>query len=65
VITKKTKCYFRGKWVKADVYNWNRVCTNSRIKGPALIVEETSTTFLPPEYVCNVDEYENLIIEKK
>ncbi len=63
-LTKKAKCYFRGKWLKADVYNWNRVRTHSRIKGPALIVEETSTTFLPPEYNCNVDDYENLIIEK-
>ena len=64
-LTQKTRCYFRGKWFKTDVYNWNNVHTNSRIKGPALIVEDTSTTFLPPEYICNVDNYENLIIEKK
>ena len=64
-LTQETRCYFRGKWFKADVYNWNRVHTHSRIKGPALIVEDTSTTFLPPEYICNVDNYENLIIEKK
>ena len=64
-VTRKTKCYFRGKWLKADIYNRNRVRTHSRIKGPAMIVEDTSTTFLPPEYICNVDDYENLIIEKK
>ncbi len=64
-LPKKTKCYLRGKWLKADVYNWNRVRTHSRINGPALIVDETSTTFLPPGYVCNMDEYENLIIEKR
>ena len=63
--TQETRCYFRGKWLKTDVYNWNSVRTNSRIKGPALIVEDTSTTFLPPEYICNVDNYENLIIQKK
>jgi N-methylhydantoinase A len=62
---QKTKCYFRGKWLKTDIYNRNSIRTHSRIKGPALIVEDTSTTFLPPEYICNVDEYENLIIEKK
>jgi len=64
-LTQKTRCYFRGKWFKTDVYNWNSVHTHSRIKGPALIVEDTSTTFLPPEYICNVDSSENLIIEKK
>ena len=64
-VTNKMKCYFRGKWLKADMYNRNKVRTHSRIKGPAVIVEDTSTTFLPPEYICNVDGYENLIIEKK
>jgi N-methylhydantoinase A len=64
-VTKKTKCYFRGKWLKTNIYNRNSVRTHFRIKGPALIAEDTSTTFLPPEYICNVDDYENLIIEKK
>jgi len=30
-----------------------------------MIVEDTSTTFLPPGYACKLDDYENLIIEKK
>ena len=64
-LTQKKICYFRGKWLKADVYNRNSVRTNFRLKGPALIVEDTSTTFLPPDYICNVDDYENLIIGKK
>jgi N-methylhydantoinase A len=64
-LSQKTKCYFGGKWLKADIYNRNSIRTHSRIKGPALIAEDTSTTFLPPEYICNVDDYENLIIEKR
>ena len=64
-LTQKTKCYYRGKWLKADIYDRNSVQTYSRIKGPAMIVEDTSTTFLPPGYACKLDDYENLIIEKK
>jgi N-methylhydantoinase A len=64
-VTRKIKCYFRGKWLKTDIYDRNRVRIHSRIKGPAVIVEDTSTTFLPPEYICTVDDYENLIIEEK
>ena len=64
-VTRKTKCYFREKWLKADIYDRNRARTGSRIKGPAVIVEDTSTTFLPPGYICNIDDYENLIIEEK
>ena len=65
VIGKKVKCFFRGKWLKADVLDRNRVQKRSRINGPALIVEDTSTTFLAPEYICNIDDYDNLIIEKR
>ena len=64
-IGKKTKCFFRGKWLRADVLDRNRVRKRSRINGPALIVEDTSTTFLAPEYICNIDDYDNLIIEKR
>ena len=64
-VARKTKCYFRGKWLKTDIYDRNRVRTHFRIKGPAVVVEDTSTTFLPPEYICNIDDYENLIIEEK
>ncbi len=60
-----SRCYFNGKWTKANVYDRINLPTGSSIKGPALIVEETSTTFLPPGHVCSVDGYGNLIIPKK
>ncbi len=59
-----SKCYFNGKWMKSKVYDRTSLSTGSSIKGPALVVEETSTTFLPPNYTCNVDAYENLMIKK-
>ena len=64
-LIKKTKFYFRGKWFKADVYIRNDIREYTKIKGPALIVEDTSTTFLPPDFICSIDNYENLIIKKK
>ncbi|MBT6230790.1 MAG: hydantoinase/oxoprolinase family protein, partial [Candidatus Scalindua sp.] len=32
-VTRKIKCYFRGKWLKTDIYDRNRVRIHSRIKG--------------------------------
>ncbi len=63
-IVKKTKCFYRGKWLKADIIDRNKVWACYQAKGPVLLVEDTSTTFLPPGYICNVDNHENLIIEK-
>jgi N-methylhydantoinase A len=58
-----SRCYFNGKWMKSNVYDRINLSTGSSIKGPALIVDETSTTFLPPNYICNVDVYENLVLK--
>ena len=63
-LIKKTKCFYRGRWLKADIIDRNKLQTRCQIKGPVLIVEDTSTTFLPPGYTCDVDDHENLIIEK-
>ena len=32
-LTQKTKCYFRGKWLKANIYNRNCARTHSRLRG--------------------------------
>jgi N-methylhydantoinase A len=60
-----SRCFFNGKWMQANIYDRLNLSTGSSIKGPALIVEETSTTFVPPNYMCLVDAYENLIIKKR
>ena len=62
-IVTKVQSYFRNKSVELEVYDRDRLPIGSTIKDPALIVEKTATTFIPPDYVCMVDEYENLIIE--
>jgi N-methylhydantoinase A len=36
----------------------------SRVKGPALIVEEVSTTWLADGWDCRVDERGNLMLER-
>ena len=62
---KKTRCFYSGKWIKADVYDRSLIMAGYMIRGPALVIEDTSTTFLPPEFVCNVDEYGNLFIKNE
>ena len=31
--TKKTKCFYRGKWLNTNIYNRDGIHTRSRIKG--------------------------------
>ena len=44
------------------VYDRERLQSGMNIPGPALIVEYSSTTAVPPDFVCKVDEHENLVL---
>ncbi len=59
---KRTRCLYKGKWLKTNVYDRSKSMAGLVIKGPALIADDLSTTFIPPKLVCNVDEYDNLIV---
>ncbi|ABP50013.1 MULTISPECIES: hydantoinase/oxoprolinase family protein [Pyrobaculum] len=48
--------YFDG-WVKAAVYNRAELPLGYKIKGPALIVEDYSTTVIPPRWEAMVGKY--------
>lgn len=68
-ITEKAKLkeqwlYLKEGKLRAAVYNREMLQTGNKIKGPALIIDPQSTTFLPPQYEALVDHYLNLIIER-
>jgi N-methylhydantoinase A/oxoprolinase/acetone carboxylase beta subunit len=56
--------YHRGKKYRAYVYLREQLEPGNVISGPALIVDQESTTFLPPSYNLRVDGFWNLIMEK-
>jgi N-methylhydantoinase A/oxoprolinase/acetone carboxylase beta subunit len=61
---KKQPLFFGGKKYAASVYIREKLEPGNRISGPALIVDQESTTFLPPQnYLC-VDGLLNLVMEK-
>jgi N-methylhydantoinase A/oxoprolinase/acetone carboxylase beta subunit len=57
--------YSNRKKYQAHVFNRALLNPGDRISGPALVVDFESTTFLPPSYTLNVDEYLNLILQEK
>ena len=50
--------------VKAEVYDRADLGYGHVIKGPAIIGEYSSTTLVPSDFRCRVDEYLNLVLEK-
>jgi N-methylhydantoinase A len=54
---------FDGQSIETRVYGRQGLRSGNRISGPAIVVEYSATTVLPPGCVLTVDAYQNLIIE--
>ncbi|MGB9906944.1 MAG: hydantoinase/oxoprolinase family protein [Candidatus Saccharicenans sp.] len=61
---KKQWLFYGQEKYQVDVLDRSRLLAGNRIPGPCLIVDAESTTFVPPGYLAETDDYLNLIIEK-
>lgn len=62
-VVKPKRIYFEGKWSEGSVYDRSALTPGDCFAGPAVIVEYSATTFLPPHCSTRVDEHSNLVIE--
>lgn len=62
-IVKAKQIYFGGEWMAGAVYNRELLHPGDTFKGPAIVVEYSATTFMPPGSSAVVDAYSNLLIE--
>jgi N-methylhydantoinase A len=59
----KTKpVWFSGRFHRTPLYDRERLEAGTRFVGPAVVVEYSSTTVVPPDFECCVDEYLNLVL---
>src|SRR5579859_4313001 len=57
---KQKPVWFDGQFVPTSLYDRERLGPGMKLKGPAIIVEYSSTTVVPPDFKCCVDEQLNL-----
>ena len=55
--------YFEGGWVKARMFDRERLRAGDMFEGPALVAEYTSATVVPPGARVVVDALRNLVID--
>jgi len=63
-LRKRQIMYYGGRKHLGGVYDRTALGPGARIRGPALVVDFGSTTFLPPGHGLRVDGYLNLIMSK-
>jgi N-methylhydantoinase A len=61
---KSKPVWFDGRFRATPVYDRERLAAGTRLRGPAIIVEYSSTTVVPPDFRCEVDRYLNLILTR-
>jgi N-methylhydantoinase A len=62
--TKSKPVWFDGRFRATPVYDREQLAAGARLRGPAVIVEYSSTTIVPPDFRCEVDKYLNLILTR-
>jgi len=59
----KTKhVWFDGNFHLTRLYDRDRLAAGARFAGPAVVIEYSSTTVVPPDFTCGVDKYLNLVL---
>jgi N-methylhydantoinase A len=56
--------WFSGKPHKTSVYDRVSLRHGHVLKGPAIVGEYSATTLVPPDYVCEVDAWGNLVLKQ-
>ncbi len=57
--------WFGGGWLPTPLYIRDRLRPGDRLHGPALLIEYSSTTVLPPAWTLHVDGFGMLILERE
>jgi len=56
---------FGGQTLRASILNRALFTDQTRYSGPAVIEEESATTFVPPGYGFRLDDWGNLLVQKE
>jgi N-methylhydantoinase A len=58
------EAFFGGRKMATRVYDRARLRAGNRFAGPAIVMEYSATTVVPPGWVVEVDEYGSLVIRR-
>jgi N-methylhydantoinase A len=61
-LIKTQPVWFESKPRPTGIYDRRRLAPGAALRGPAVIVEYSATTVVPPDFACKVDEHLNLVI---
>jgi N-methylhydantoinase A len=64
-IAVRRRVYFGGQHYDAPIYARETLHAGNRLTGPAIVSEYSATTVVPPGWSARLDEFENVVLERK
>jgi N-methylhydantoinase A len=61
-VVKRKPVWFENRFWRTPLYARELLSPGTRLTGPAVVVEYSSTTVVPPDFECRVDGYLNLVL---
>ncbi len=61
----QARVWLDGAWRSAALFQRSALLAGQYFAGPAVVMQDDCTTVVPPGFVCRVDEYTNLRIERE
>lgn len=62
-IEKKKRVRTSGAWLDCPVFTWEKLRPGARLKGPALILSDSSTLFVEEEWQFTLDNHNNAVMK--
>jgi N-methylhydantoinase A len=56
--------WFERRAYPTPLYDRARLVPGTEFRGPAVVIEYSSTTAVAPDFVCRVDEFSNLVLRQ-
>src|ERR687898_273096 len=63
-VTRKEQVYFDGGWKETPIYDRTELRPGNAVTGPAIVVQDDTTTVIEPGYRGAVDSFGNILIEE-
>jgi N-methylhydantoinase A len=63
-VTRNEQVYFDGRWMETPIYDRAKLRSGNLVAGPAVIVQDDTTTVIEPGYAGAVDRFGNILIEE-
>jgi N-methylhydantoinase A len=61
-LVKEKPVWLGSRFWATPLYDRQGLAPGARLRGPAVVVEYSSTTVVPPDFVLNVDRFSNLLL---